>query len=330
MRTESHHKLSVLLVALLLTLSCAIALAMERPQLASFAAEMAQRHGFDEENLTALLSQANVREDILRAIANPAEAKPWHDYRPIFLTPQRVEGGIVFWRNNADALDAAHETYGVPPAIIVAIIGVETRYGRHTGKYPVIDALSTLAFDYPPRASFFRSELEQYLLLTREEGLDPLSVKGSYAGAMGLPQFISSSFRAYAVDFDGDGKRDIWANSTDAIGSVANYFARHGWKMGQPIAHAAIAPESQQQPAQDSDRKAHFTPAELRQRGITVNAPVPQDVKGSLLTFQSKHGPENWVGWHNFFVITRYNHSALYAMAVFQLSELIQAGYEKH
>ncbi|KPK36563.1 MAG: hypothetical protein AMJ69_13215 [Gammaproteobacteria bacterium SG8_47] len=326
---ERRHKLCLACLWPLLILFCDIASALERPELEGFVMDMVQRHGFEENGLRGLLDEAALREDILKAIANPAEAKPWYEYRPIFLTPQRINDGIEFWRDNAQSLDAAQKTYGVAPAVIVAIIGVETRYGRHTGKYRVIDSLSTLAFAYPPRAAFFRSELEQYLLLTREEGIDPLGVTGSYAGAMGLPQFISSSYRAYAVDFDGDGRRDIWHNSTDAIGSVANYFARHGWQPDQPIANAAIAPDGQHQPALKSDRKAHFTAAQLRERGIKVSVPVAEDLKGSLLTFQTEHGPEHWVGWHNFFVITRYNHSALYAMAVFQLSELIKAGYEK-
>src|SRR5210317_1836162 len=200
-----------------------------------FIKQMTKQHQFDHKELSSLLGSAKHHESIIEAISRPAESKPWYQYRPIFLTRDRLQGGLTFWKNNADSLSRAHLQYGVPEEIITAIIGVETRYGKHKGRFPVIDALSTLAFAYPPRSKFFTKELEHYLLMTREEKLDPLEQLGSYAGAMGMPQFISSSFRHYAVDFDGDGKRNLWTNTDDAIGSVANYFKKHHWKAGQPI-----------------------------------------------------------------------------------------------
>ena len=212
----------------------------------------------------------------------------------------------------------------MPPEIIVAIIGVETRYGRHAGRYPVLDALSTLGFHYPPRAAFFRSELEQFLLLTREEHMDPATPLGSYAGAMGRPQFMPSSFRNYAVDFDGDGRRDIWRNDADVIGSVANYFARHGWVRGGPIAQRIHALD----PARFEDVieagfKPAFRVAELRARGLRLAAPLPDDTRAALLALKRDGETQYWLALHNFYVITRYNHSPLYAMAVYQLADAI-------
>ena len=202
----------------------------------NFINEMVEQHAFNSNELQTVFDQANLHQSILDAISRPAESKPWYEYRPIFVTTDRSKGGVRFWQAHAGTLEKASDVYGVPQEIMVAIIGVETRYGRHTGRYPVLDALSTLAFAYPPRSSFFRKELKEYLLMTREEGLQPGKQMGSYAGAMGMPQFIPSSFRHYAVDFDNDGKRDLWTSPADAIGSVGNYFKQHRWKSGQPIA----------------------------------------------------------------------------------------------
>lgn len=206
------------------------------PNVDEFIAEMTRDYGFAGEQLRDLFKQAERKQAILDAISRPAErVKPWKEYRPIFLTDSRIAQGVDFWRENEAALTRAETEYGVPAEIIVAIIGVETFYGRNTGSHRVIDALSTLGFDYPPRQPFFRQQLKEFLLLTREEQVDPLTLKGSYAGAMGLPQFMPSSFRAYAVDFDGDGRIDIWNNPTDAIGSAASYFKQHGWTAGGPV-----------------------------------------------------------------------------------------------
>ncbi|MBT8438577.1 MAG: lytic murein transglycosylase B [Gammaproteobacteria bacterium] len=201
-----------------------------------FILEMSQKHGFDQQFLTKTLDQAKVKQSILDAISRPAEKTlTWSQYRNIFIKPKRIEGGVQFWKENEADLNKAYQQYGVPPEIITAIIGVETLYGKHTGGYRVLDALTTLGFHYPPRSKFFRKELLQFLLLTREEKVDPTEPTGSYAGAMGKPQFIPSSYRHYAIDFDNDGKRDIWNNNTDVIGSVASYFSRHGWRRDRPV-----------------------------------------------------------------------------------------------
>ena len=288
-----------------------------------FIAEMAKEYKFDPESLTALFKQVHVHQSIIDAISRPAEAKPWYEYRQIFVNRERVRGGVLFWNENKDIIAKVAETYQVAPEILVAIVGVETRYGTHTGNYPVIDSLSTLAFAYPPRASFFRGELKQYLLMTREEGLDPLQQKGSYAGAMGMPQFISSSFRHYAIDFDKDGKRDLWQNTADAIGSIANYFKKHGWLYNQPIANKVTVSGLKYREMISESLKPSFTAEQMRLAGVTLDGSVPDDMKGCLIELDSGHGPEYWAVWQNFYVISRYNHSALYAMAVHQLGDEI-------
>ena len=288
-----------------------------------FVEEMSGKHGFDRQALSRLLNQAEFRQSIIDAMNRPAEAKPWSDYRPIFVTEDRAGQGVEFWRANESLLNAVEKKYGVPPEIIVAIIGVETRYGRHTGKYPVLDALITLAFGYPKRSKFFRQELEHFLLLTREEKLEPLELKGSYAGAMGRPQFISSSYRSYAVDFDGDGTRDLWNNNADVIGSVANYFKRHGWRRGEPVTLLANGAGKTHQDLVDAGMKPKITIAQLLDRGISTDWSLPTDALSSLIHLEGAKGDEYWLGLHNFYVITRYNHSNLYAMAVFQLSRKI-------
>ncbi|HKK05985.1 MAG TPA: lytic murein transglycosylase B [Gammaproteobacteria bacterium] len=326
--------ISYLLVAVVLSAAvpgCTVAKPRpldERPEVNRFIKEMVQKHRFTRQELEEIFSKARIRPSIIAAISRPAESKPWYEYRPIFVTSSRISGGVAFWKKNADILERAQATYGVPPQILVAILGVETRYGQQKGGYPVIDSLSTLAFDYPPRSAFFKKELEQYLLMTREENIDPLKLVGSYAGAMGQPQFISSSFRSYAVDFDGDGHRDLWDNAADAIGSVANYFKKHGWQAGEPIASRADVKGKDYQKLVDAGLKPSFTPAQLRQAGVTFKGDPGPDAKGALIELKTDYGHEYWVGWQNFYVITRYNHSALYAMAVYQLSERIRQARE--
>jgi membrane-bound lytic murein transglycosylase B len=231
---------------------------------------------------------------------------------------------MKFLEENQAFLEQAEKTYGVPAQIITAIVGVETYYGRITGKYSVLDSLYTLGFHYPPRAKFFRSELEEFLQLAREEGVSPTEPLGSYAGAMGRPQFISSSFRAYAVDFDKDGKRDIWENNADVIGSVANYFKRHDWKAGEPVAQLVTGAKK----GFDEEIKAGYKPSldvkALIDKGIILGSSLDKDAKVALLEMESDDGNEYWVTSPNFYAITRYNHSPLYAMAVFQLSEAIR------
>ncbi len=296
-------------------------------QIDSFINEMVKEHQFDADELKKLFSKTRRQQTILDAIARPAEGKPWHDYRPIFLTRDRLKGGLKFWQENKPLLHRAQQTYGVPEEIIVAIIGVETRYGKHAGRYLVMDALSTLAFAYPPRSSFFRNELKEYLLMTREEGIDPLQQKGSYAGAMGMPQFMPSSFRQYAVDFSGDGQRNLWSDPEDVIGSVANYFKRHHWKKDEPIAFKVNIKGDRYKKLLGSKRhqlKPHLTQKEMRAHGIPLPKGLPTEMKGSLIELNGVNGPEHWVVWHNFYVISRYNHSALYSMSVFQLSQQLR------
>ncbi len=294
-----------------------------------FIKEMVKKHKFNKQYLEKLFSRAKMYDSILEAIARPAEGKPWYEYRPIFVTKKRSQSGVEFWQKNADALARAEKRYGVPQEIIVAIIGVETRYGKHAGTYPVFDSLATLAFGYPPRATFFKGELEQFLLMTREENFAAEELMGSYAGAMGMPQFISSSFRRYAVDFDGDGKRDLWNNSTDAIGSVANYFRKHHWKKGQPITHKVQVHGNRYEKLIHNSLKPSHTQLELLVNGVILPSKLDKNLKGKLLKLKKPKNFEYWVAWNNFYVITRYNHSALYSMAVYQLSQKIKQGYLK-
>lgn len=262
----------------------------------SFIKEMVKQHKFDTEELEELFGKARIHQSILDAIARPAESKPWHQYRPIFLTKKRIEGGVKFWNDNALVLKKASKKYGVPPEIIVAIIGVETRYGQHKGRFPVLDSLSTLAFAYPPRSKFFRSELKQFLLMAREEKLDPVTQLGSYAGAMGLPQFISSSFRRYAVDFDGDGSRDLWNNTSDAIGSVGNYFKRHGWKKGQPIVERVTIKGKSYTKILSKKLEPKWTPKLLKRYGVRLPKKRPSKSKGTLLELDTGTKNQN-TGW---------------------------------
>ncbi len=295
----------------------------------SFAAEMEQKHRIPAGEVEDLLSGTELRDDILAAIARPAEAKPWHEYRPIFLQPDRIEGGVAFWKQNEAMLEQVSREYGIPPEIIVAIIGVETRYGKFTGRYRVLDSLTTLAFFYPKRAEFFRGELEEFLLLAREEGVDPRNATGSYAGAMGKPQFISSSYRRYAVDEDGDGRRDLWESDADIIASVANYFKTHGWRPGEPVTlRAELTGEPDLETYVNAGMKPSIRVEELLDRGLRPadgQAPTDPQALASLIKLDAGGADEYWFGLHNFYVITRYNHSNLYAMAAYQLSQEILA-----
>jgi len=289
-----------------------------------FIAEMQQEHGFVPEQLEQLFGQVNKQQSILDAIARPAEkVRQWKDYRPTFVNPRRIAGGVSFWAKNTAALERAEREYGVPAQIIVAIIGVETSYGGNTGGYRVLDALATLAFDFPPREVFFRKELKEFLLMVREQQLDALSLKGSYAGAMGLPQFMPSSFRAYAVDFDGDGKIDIWNNPSDAIGSVANYFKVHGWTSGERVALLAIINNEQADSGLSASLEPDRTPAQLQTLGWDAGEVLKDDLPVTAFRLQGGQGAEYWLGLPNFYVITRYNRSNMYALAVYQLSEVL-------
>ncbi|MFP5506952.1 MAG: lytic murein transglycosylase B [Gammaproteobacteria bacterium] len=295
------------------------------PEAAGFIADMEQRHQLPAGEVRSLLAQAEKQQSILDAIARPAEAKPWRDYRPIFLTDARIDGGVRFWADNAEVLAAAEREFGVDARVIVAIVGVETRYGSNTGRYRVLDALATLAFDYPPRAKFFRGELENYLLLVREEHVDALTAKGSYAGAMGQGQFIPSSYRNYAVDFDGDGKRDLWNSPRDILGSVANYLKVHGWQLGAPVVARARVDGEGYRALLEKGLKPHLKARELAQHGVSIDTAADPEAEVALIELDGADGLEHWVVFDNFYVITRYNRSPLYAMAVHQLSEEIAA-----
>ena len=298
----------------------------ETEQIDLFISEMVKDHGFDTHALKNTLEKAEKKQTILDAISRPAEGKPWHEYRPIFMTESRIREGVKFLKKNKDILSAAEKKYGVPATIITAIIGVETRYGRFRGSYRVIDALATLAFAYPKRSKFFRGQLKEFLIMAREEKMDPLKPLGSYAGAMGQPQFIPSSFRSYAVDFDGDGKRDLWESMDDIIGSVANYFSRHKWRSGEAVITRAKVNGKPPESLLKNGYKPSFKAAALKIHNIEGADNIPTEQKVALVALEQKQGPEYWIGFHNFYVITRYNHSPLYAMAVYQLSEAIRSG----
>lgn len=275
---------------------------------------------FSESELLKVFGEVEYKQNIIEAISRPAEkVLTWSDYQDIFLREPRISAGKRFMETYDEPLQRAFEEYDVPPALLTAVIGVETMYGRYLGDYRVLDALVTLAFDYPPRATFFRKELYEFFMLVREEKQEITDLKGSYAGAMGYGQFISSSYRRYAVDFDGDGIRDIWRNPVDAIGSVANYLSEHGWSNGQVVVR--IDADDIDESIFNVSLKPSITIADLEQFGVSVAAPRNERV--SPMKLLGKQGSEYWLGFNNFYVITRYNHSKLYAMAVHQLSEAL-------
>ncbi|ORU93847.1 MAG: lytic murein transglycosylase B [Cycloclasticus sp. symbiont of Poecilosclerida sp. N] len=295
-----------------------------------FIEKMVSEHQFDRDKLSALLNKSVVKESILKAMSSPAEKRlEWHSYRKIFLKSNRINGGIKFWRENKKLLDAASKKYGIPAEIIVAIIGVETRYGGNTGSYKVLDSLTTLGFHFPKRAKFFKSELEHFLLLCREEGFDPYEQKGSYAGAMGKSQFISSSYRAYAVDGDGDSKRDLWNSHADIIHSVANYFSKHHWSDSPLITQQTTVKGDAHKTLLNRTLKPINTLKQLSEQGVQVPSNIANSTIVRLLELKQKEHSEFWLTFHNFYVITRYNHSHLYAMAVSQLGQEIKKGFLK-
>lgn len=295
----------------------------DRPEVDAFIDEMVSEHQFSRTDMQAWFAEASKKQNIIDAISRPAEKTlTWAEYRKIFLTASRIEKGVEFWDANEATLAKAEAEFGVPAQVIVAIIGVETRYGGNKGSYRVIDALSTLGFDYPPRATFFRKELKEFFLLAREQKQNPLDLIGSYAGAMGYGQFIPSSYRAYAIDYTEDGFADIWNNSTDAIGSVANYFRRHGWKKGEPVVVRMRVSDNYDDSILNDSLKPKHTVASLLEKGyIPVESLAEQEA--NAIRLDGEKGTEFWMGLNNYYVITRYNHSRLYAMAVWQLSQEI-------
>jgi len=321
------HFLLTIILGLTSLNACATKPAIEVGIYDEFIDSMVSEHQFDRNELTALLKQAKLQPSILKAMSSPAEKRlEWHSYRNIFLKPKRIDGGIAFWQDNKQLLDDAYEKYGVPAEIIVAIIGVETQYGGNTGSYKVLDSLTTLGFHFPKRASFFKRELEEFLLLCREEGLNPMNPTGSYAGAMGKSQFISSSYRAYAVDGDDDKKRDLWDSNADIINSIANYFARHGWKNIPLITTKTTVSGEDYKTLLNTSLKPVHTLQELKQHQVNVPTALPGDTMVKLLELNQVDQAEYWLAFDNFYTITRYNHSHLYAMAVYQLSQEIKNG----
>jgi membrane-bound lytic murein transglycosylase B len=299
----------------------------KRPETAELIGELVREHGFSARQLRVLFTQVKREPLVLDAISRPVVAPPkWHEYRGQFVTPARIAGGLTYWQRNLVTLERAEAQYGVPAEVIVAIIGVETFYGRNTGRYRVIDALATLAFDYPRRAEFFRRELMQFLLLAREQRISPLAPEGSYAGAMGLPQFMPSSYRRYAVDFNRDGKVNIWNDGPDVIGSVAHFLLEHGWAAGEP-ALVSVGVAGQSAPAELdrglSSRRALRSWMEL---GVSIvdAGLIETDPMGMLVMLEGADGEEYRFAMQNFQVLMRYNRSRLYASAVWDLAQALR------
>jgi membrane-bound lytic murein transglycosylase B len=312
-------------LAALLCLTCtpvASALDVKRPEVRAFIEETSREFGFTRGQLESLLTQAETKQAILDAISRPAErVVPWYEYRERFLTEKRILQGTDFWIAHTETLRRIPDPNVA--ASVVGILGVETSFGRITGRYRVIDALATLAFDYPPRSEFFRGELQQFLLLSREESVDPRTALGSYAGAMGAPQFISSSYRSFAIDGDGNGKRDLWNSWDDVIGSVANYLLVYGWREGEPVVVAAAFDGDDLSRFNTTKLELNETVQSLRDKGVRFETTLPADAPALLIVAQGKDGPVYRVGFNNFYALTRYNRSPMYAMAVHDLGQAV-------
>lgn len=306
------------------TLGLVRAQATLRGDYAAFIAEMTEKHGVPRAQLQRLFADVKSLPWIIRAMNAPSTSRPWHEFRKGHVTAARIDGGVRFWQTHAPTLARAARDFGVPEEILVATVGIETHYGGYTGDVRILDALATLAFDYPKRAAFFRDELEQYILIGKETSLDIARLRGSYAGAMGMPQFLPSSFRKFAVDFDGDGQRNLWRSVPDVVGSVANYYKLHDW---QP--DAAVVVPAQVTATPDAALTDDITPklsiAEFRKLGVVPAASVSEDMPAALLPLETEGGMQYWFGLKNFYVITRYNRSTNYAMAVYDIAQGIKA-----
>jgi membrane-bound lytic murein transglycosylase B len=297
---------------------------LKRPEIVSFVNEVVARDPLKRKAVLALLAKAEPQPKIIELMTRPAEkVTPWWEYHDRFLTPERIELGAQFWADHRQTLERIAAERGVPPEYLIAIIGIETRYGRSTGKFRVLDALATLAFDYPPRSEYFRAELEQFLLLANEDKLNPLTITGSYAGAMGAPQFMPSTYRRYAIDDDTDNKRDLWGDWDDIIASVANYLQEHGWERGGPvIAEASLEPDATFQ-INPGKLDLNETLDSLNAHGVKIDMSLPGETPAVLIPAEQEDGPAYRVGFKNFYVITRYNGSARYAMSVHDLAQAI-------
>jgi len=301
-----------------------------RQDVVKFVQRMAAETSYTEAELVDLFGQVEKQEHLFEKLDRPAEKElEWYQYRRIFIKDKRISRGVEFWQRHRELLDRVNRETGVPPEIIVAIIGVETFYGIYRGKDPVFDSLVTLAFDYPRRARFFTEELEQFLLLAKEQGFDARSLRGSYAGAMGMPQFISSSYRNYAVDFDQDGQTNLFDSIPDIAASVANYFVKHGWQRDGIVARPLAAVEDNSVDVLNPGMKPQYKWMELKRSGLKSEFTIAEETPVALVKLQQKNHPEYWAGFQNFYVITRYNHSELYAMAVYQLAKLISHEYKR-
>jgi membrane-bound lytic murein transglycosylase B len=303
----------------------------QRIEVLDFVQGLVDRHGLPRGHVMNALAQARYQPAIVRAMEpTPSGTRSWQLYRARTVHPNRIEAGVRFWQQHRASLVRARTIFGVPEEIVVAIIGVETEYGRNTGTWRVLDALATLAFDYPRRAEFFRSELEHFFLYAREVGVDPLGPRGSYAGAMGIPQFMPGSFRRYAVDFDGDGRRDLIGSVTDAIGSVGNFLKEHGWRADEPVAFPVTVEGDTHALLLQAGNEPRFRAGELEQYGISAPAALDEDALCALMEFDTPNQPsEYWIGLQNFYVITRYNQSIFYALSVFETARGIRAEFDR-
>ena len=295
---------------------------LHRKDVQHFMNKMVRQYHFDRRQLIAIMKEAQYQPQIIESMEKPYEKKTWDVYKELFLTPDRVQAGVDYWKANQKSLERAEKEFGVPANVIVAIIGVETLYGKHQGNYRVLDALTTLAFHYPKRSDFFTKELGEYLLLCRERGISATELKGSYAGAMGKPQFMPSSYRYYAVDFTGNGKRDLINEDSDVIGSVANYFHKHGWKMNEGVAQLAKVSGTHYQTLTKNSKAADYAFKRIVEAGVQpVSAAVKHPAKAGVIELTTRNGQEYWVAYPNFYVITHYNTSPQYALVVYIFSQ---------
>lgn len=333
MQISIPERLSIVCVVLTLLAVAPDAQALDfrkYPALRAFAGDMSEKHGFSATKLKRVFRCATIRPDIIEAMERPKELLPWHEYRKLFVTEDNARRGVRFWKEHAGDIARAQKHYGVPPEIIIAIIGVETRYGRGKGNYPVLDALTTLTLEYPPRSEFFRKELEEFLLLAREIDVSPCEIKGSYAGAMGLPQFMPSSYRRLAVDFDGDGKRDLLDSPADTIGSIAHYLHNNGWEAGAPIIEEVKLEGTLYFWVEKLGIKPALSVRQLAEYGIFPRQRDNPERRSALISLEGEYGPFHRLGFNNFYVITRYNLSKRYAMAVVELGDMIRRYMEEN
>lgn len=294
-----------------------------RPEIEKFIVYMTQTHAFNPRELRAVFAKVQPSPDVTRAMGSPSTAKPWYEFKPLFVDQARINGGVKFWNENSEVLTQARMEFGVPEAIVVALLGVETRYGRNAGGFRVLDTLTTLAFDWPSRRDFFRGQLEQFLLLAREQGWDPLAIKGSFAGALGMPQFLPGSYRKYAIDYDRDGHIDLWRNPADVIGSVASYLKEFGWKDGEPVVSPARVATPEWQALLDLGLKPSLTLDQWKVRGVDSVQELPNGLSACLFSIDLAGGAEFWFGFDNFYALLQYNRSRNYAMAIVELAREI-------